>query len=492
MKLGNTTISSIFKGNTEISKIYKGTLVVYEAFRKLITNGVPPITLVNCQESKLIDLKINGNSVQNVKVTNLYDGTYTSGEYYNAEGILTKNDAVSMSSMYKISYNKYECYFDTIQAAVIRINFFDSAKNWIGQEILDETFVVKEDIFNVPSKARYLNFSVLTSYMELEHIIQPSIDAVPTYDFPIEVESVGDKTVNLFDISKAQNGSVLTSNGRDYDPNNGGTNRVRTGYIYLTAGNYVLSTTGSNKDITFGSSCHRYSIKDDETSWLGQIPTSSIISTGDKNYRTFTLEVDCYCRFVLLPITGSPIKDLSLDIVDRYKPQIEVGDVPTNYEPYGYKIPVEFTSTLYDFSLNKIAPYDYNNEGLIRYGFDLGILEAGQYTINFEYSEYPAYLYLRWKDANGDFGTHYLTTIQSDKQRLPVTFTADGSSNFYVLCASSSINTLQKAKNLWSNVTFACLQKGSSIQHKITNLYLNEPLRKINYHEDKIFYADKK
>ena len=48
MKLGNTIISSIFKGNTEISKIYKGTLVVYEAFRELVANGVPPITLTNC------------------------------------------------------------------------------------------------------------------------------------------------------------------------------------------------------------------------------------------------------------------------------------------------------------------------------------------------------------------------------------------------------------------------------------------------------------
>ena len=125
MKLGNTTISSIFKGNTEISKIYKGTLVVYEAFKKLVANGVPPITLVNAQQSELIDYKIYGNTVQNVDTANIYDGTYTSGELYDVNGVLTPNSAVSMSSKYEILYNKYDYTFPAIQSAVIRVNFFN-------------------------------------------------------------------------------------------------------------------------------------------------------------------------------------------------------------------------------------------------------------------------------------------------------------------------------------------------------------------------------
>lgn len=449
MKLGNTTISSIFKGNTEISKIYKGTLVVYEAFRELITNGVPPITLVNCQESKLIDLKINGNSVQNVKVTNLYDGTYTSGEYYNTEGILTKNDAVSMSSMYKISYNKYECYFDTIQAAVVRINFFDSAKNWIGQEILDETFVVKEDIFNAPSKARYLNFSVLTSYIELEHIIQPSIDAVPTYDFPIEVESVGERTINLANIDTGLD-SQLTKN-------EDGTYKLEYNYehisgdiaVNLEAGKtYTISAEIIESTASYTANGKNYCIalfsnKAGETSeYYNPLPAPS-----EPNQRvSATITPKNNHTAIKMYINKSYVDTGGYVIFKDF--QIKEGIEDADYEPYGkYKIPVEFTSTLYDFSLDNIEQLAYNETGALRYGFNLGILEAGQHTIDLEYDSFPSYIYLRWKDIEGNFSTLYITT-DNNTSKLPLTFNADGTSNYYIFFASTSINTLQKAKNL--------------------------------------------
>ena len=331
--------------------------------------------------------------------------------------------------------------------------------------------------------------------MELEHIIQPSIDAVPTYDFPIEVESVGDKTINLANIDAGLDRQLIK--------NGDGTYKLEYNYEHISGDIAVNLEAGKTYNIsaeiiestatytaTSGKQCCLclFSNKAGETvEYYSALPAPD--ESGQKVSVTITPNNNHTA--IKMYINKTYIDTGGYVIFKNF--QIKEGAEDANYEPYGkYKIPVEFTSTLYDFSLNKIAPYNYNNEGLIRYGFDLGILEAGQYTINFEYSEYPTYLYLRWKNANGDFETQYLTTVQTDKQKLPVTFTADGSSNFYVLCASSSINTLQKAKDLWSKITFACLQKGSSIQYKITNLYLNEPLRKINYHEDKIFYADKK
>lgn len=61
----NKTTSALYKGTKEIIKRYKGTLVVYEAFKKLIASGVPPITLQKCKGVDLVDYKIYGNSVQN-------------------------------------------------------------------------------------------------------------------------------------------------------------------------------------------------------------------------------------------------------------------------------------------------------------------------------------------------------------------------------------------------------------------------------------------
>lgn len=493
MKLGNTTISSIFKGNTEISKIYKGTLVVYEAFRELIANGVPPITLTNCIGKNVISYKIYGNSVQNVKISNLYDGTYTSGQYYNADGILTNNSAVSMSSMYEISYSKYECYFDATQAAVVRINFFDSANNWIGQEILDDTLAVKEGIFNVPLGAKYLNFSILTTYIELEHFIQPSIDAEPTYDYPIEVESVGERTINLANIDTGLD-SQLTKN-------EDGTYKLEYNYEHIsgdiavnleagktyTVSAEIIESTASYTATNGKQYClPLFSNKAGETSeYYSALPAPS--EPNQRVSATITPKnnhaaIKMYINKSYVDVGGYVIfKDF----------QIKEGTEDADYEPYGYKVPVESTSTLYDFTLDKIEQLAYNETGALRYGFDLGILEAGQHTLDLEYDTFPSYLYLRWKDIEGNFSTLYITT-DKNTSKLPLTFNADGTSNYYVFFASTSISTLQKAKSLWNTVKFACLQKGETIKHNVANIFLNEPLRKIDYHTDYIDYENKK
>lgn len=64
IKNGKTT-SALYKGTKEIVKRYKGTLVVYEAWKKLIASGVPPITLQKCKGVDLVDYKIYGDSKQN-------------------------------------------------------------------------------------------------------------------------------------------------------------------------------------------------------------------------------------------------------------------------------------------------------------------------------------------------------------------------------------------------------------------------------------------
>lgn len=37
--------------------------LVYEAWKKLIASGIPPLTLNKCKEAELIDYKIYGDSV---------------------------------------------------------------------------------------------------------------------------------------------------------------------------------------------------------------------------------------------------------------------------------------------------------------------------------------------------------------------------------------------------------------------------------------------
>ena len=493
MKLGNTTISSIFKGNTEISKIYKGTLVVYEAFKKFVANGVPPITLVNAQQSELIDYKIYGNTIQNVDTTNIYDGTYTSGELYDVNGVLTPNSAVSMSSKYEILYNKYDYTFPAIQSAVIRVNFFDENETWIAQEVMDDTDATKTGTFEVPKNAKYLNFSVLTEYINSGHIIQPSVDAEPTWEFPIEIKHVGEKTINLVNIDTGLDNQLTKNADGTYklEYNNehiSGDIEVNfeAGKAYTVSAEIIESTatyTSNGKDYCIAL----FSNKVGETpEYYNHLPAPS--DSNNRVSTTFTVKnnhtaIKMYINKAYVDV-GSYVIFKNLQIVE--------GTEPKPFEPSGYKIPIEATSTLYDFTEDQIAQYTYNEDGLIRYGFDLGILEKGQYTIDFEFNDYPTYIYLRWKDIDGNYKTQYLTTTQNDKPKVPFTFNADGLSNYYVFFASSVISSLQKAKDLWSKVRCAYLQKGASIEHTITNVFLNEPLRKIDNYIDCIDFQNKK
>lgn len=199
-------------------------------------------------------------------------------------------------------------------------------------------------------------------------------DGEPAIDNPVEVVSVGE-LVNFINVSQCEDGTIMSHNGQvALIPN-----RVRTGYIYLKKGSYCLSTIGTENDIIFGGYCHKYSSKD-TTTWLGAISCSNNIFTGERNYKTFTLDEDCYCRFVLLPASTSSITNFSINNISNYKPQLEVGDIPTLYKPYGIvKIPItttnengdSLTTNIYlSEPLHKIGDYqdyiDFRNRCVIR------------------------------------------------------------------------------------------------------------------------------
>lgn len=64
IKKNNQTIGAIYKGTTEIESIYKGTLLVYGSWETLTASGVPPLTLLKCKGTNLLDYKIYGATTQ--------------------------------------------------------------------------------------------------------------------------------------------------------------------------------------------------------------------------------------------------------------------------------------------------------------------------------------------------------------------------------------------------------------------------------------------
>lgn len=53
IKHNNNSFSSVYDETTVIGKIMKGTLKVYEAWKKLIASGVPPLTLLKCKPKSM-------------------------------------------------------------------------------------------------------------------------------------------------------------------------------------------------------------------------------------------------------------------------------------------------------------------------------------------------------------------------------------------------------------------------------------------------------
>jgi len=111
IKIDGKEISAVYDVTREIEKIYKGTLQVYVALRKMIVSGVPPLTLLNCAETNLVNYKIYGNGTGiGSKTNNLmkYPYDYTTRTINgvdftdNGDGTVTLNGTSTATITYNI------------------------------------------------------------------------------------------------------------------------------------------------------------------------------------------------------------------------------------------------------------------------------------------------------------------------------------------------------------------------------------------------------
>lgn len=204
-------------------------------------------------------------------------------------------------------------------------------------------------------------------------------DGTPTPDTPIEVESVGEKTKNLFNY--ADYTTLTNYNGNDISANwltidgdlfyikhdyyNGGCWLTPTKQWGLLAGTYTLS--GKCKDNSIKGNpliCYcgiRWSDDTRNAGW-GK-PNSNDGEWYNFSY-TFTITEDKTVKGIYLQDNGATAKS-SICFTNI---QLEEGSTATEYEPYGYKIPIKvsgndktITTNIYlDEPLRKVGDYaDY-------------------------------------------------------------------------------------------------------------------------------------
>ena len=319
-------------------------------------------------------------------------------------------------------------------------------------------------------------------------------DGTPTPETPIEIESVGEKTKNLFDINNIEEGSILTLEGTDYDIEN----RYRLKFIYLKAGSYTFAINGN---VQGGGYLHKYSSAN-ASSWLGSVPFSTMKTINGRNIRTATLDQDCYVRMVILPI-GDQV--LSKEYLAENKPQLELSSTATEYEPYGYRIPiVSKGKNLLDATKAEtgslVAADGSNFEKTNRARSPFVYLKKGTYTISMssDISATTMFFYSK-PEPSGYFIGKYATTPVVENGIRFATFPVG--QDCYMRCVfvpEDENKTTDLGGTTLSNYN-VMVEEGitatdyeSYIVPREYNIVLDEPLRKIGDYADILDYKNSK
>ena len=291
--------------------------------------------------------------------------------------------------------------------------------------------------------------------------IGANYESTPSIEQPIEIQSVGNKTKNLFDIAKAENGTLASQNGTNLGADQY-PNRCRSGFIYLTAGSYVVSF---NELLSTGNYLHRYS-SNNQDSWL-----SSLTFTKSGNISKFTLEEDCYIRFTIQPIDTSSSLILNTETLAKYKPQLEKNFEPTQYEPYGYKIHINI------YSDNLANEKTILENKLIGNSANGNINDSTTYnTLYMEVEENKTYVFENFVRADGTWlkGCFY------------------DSNGAWVSAFEETTVTIPTGVKYVGRSFSNTVEVQLYLIHSQTEIYLNEPLRKINDIADVLDYKNKK
>ena len=520
------TISSIYKGSQVIDKIMKGTLVVYESFKNLIASGVPPLTLLNCKGVDLVDYKIFGDSVQDITTTNLADlsklfvPSSTQHVKYNYDNTKGSLELTSTPTAYDYSYLYLQrdlgIEFELGKTYYYGADITVSGKQTNEQTTilfgitytggtLDYTPITENGTYQLRGTFTYtgqetirlmLNFnygSIEPAQVKFENIYFSEVDGfepfdkTPTPDTPIEIESVGERTKNLVDIpditSKTGNGTVINCNitkpciisCQEYPKLIANDNGVETS-IWRLQVKYLDGTL--------------------QSIWDGNLKNSFVTA----NLRITASEEN---PAISITYRGTYIREGQYSGI-----QIEYGNTQTDYEPYGYKIPVKvsgenmFNPNMIGIGQQSGLTATINDKGNIVLN---GTLNSGRYSsipINLDTKKYTftskilsgkieneMYLgFYKYNKSNGYISSTYwfsFATLSSDKQSETTTFEVD----------EYTAGDLVLGFDFYGPYPTICdnLEISIEVRESTTNnIYLNEPLRKIGDYADYIDFENRK
>lgn len=520
----NKQIGFIYKDNESIDKILKDGEVVFErGFLREKASTTLPITFGGVGKD-LKDYRVYGNTYQNSTsgknlcgVPNL--NTTVSGVEINIkDGIITLNGTATGAIFY---------YINPINTTILNggytlNNIYVSGdvsstgtKNFNIRRADDQSNIFSNG-FVQSNSYRYNNFSenveiifgiyctngtVFNNYKFIPQLVvgtEPDYDyesytggqPSPNPDYPQEIISCGDRTKNLFDKANAtyKNGYYKNDNGVEQTTNQSG---YLTSYVSVKP-NTTYTIQGSLKQTNQSTHIYALYYYDINKNWIYRTTTT------DNPPYTFTTPNDCY--FIQFQYRQ--------DAYDEDTIQIEEGSTATSYEPYGYKIPVNVRSeNLFDITK------PYVSENLSTVGVTLTLNDDGTITVNG--TNNASYKYIRF-DVELEAGVYYFSGCPSGGERNGYSMiiqTGSATSTQVFDTGEGATFTLTEKKTIqffpvrvglntvtFNNMVFKPMiakipvsyNDYQSYYNQTTNIYLYEPLRKIDGYSDYIDFKNSK
>ena len=328
-------------------------------------------------------------------------------------------------------------------------------------------------------------------------------DGTPTPEAPIEVESVGEKTINLFDFDSIT--GLKQTNGGDisvyYTIENGIlTNkygRYGSGTYFvcnvtrLEAGTYTLSCNVKNS-----TQSHIYLQLKTPDNYIGSI-RPIILNQWNRISSVITFVEDTDILGISIQGVGNSSNCTKLDI-QICDIQLELNSVATPYEPYGkYKIPV-VASGKNLINLEKVSGSNITiQNGVIsqnditkRAYIDIPVSDTGTYTLSFSSNKQRDF----WM-RNGQVDSGYISHIEANElyKTFKISTLVDGYIRLDCLGTSSGYEAfvLSNIQLERSNATTdAATNYEPYIEPITTNIFLDEPLRKIGNYADYVDFEN--
>lgn len=431
-------ITAIYKGSTPISKIYKDLQVIWESFKKLVVSGISPLTLTNSVGKPLVNYKIYGNSRQTI-----LPEEYQQIEYVETTGANYFDTGVPLKSGLKMVVDWV--YKDSSSGNSYTGGHIGSPGNrWLVGSQRNTYYYFAVGTSNIATEFKYGNRDIVEAYWEDK----------ASY---IKVNGVKPTSVNFANYALADEPTYT---------------------FYLGAVNRNGSPSSIPKLIIYGGKFYQ-----DDVFLRDYVPC---VRKSDNAIGLYDL---VNSSFLAMSGSGSLLNGVSMP----------APSAPLSIESVENQIPVTIQGkNLYNFIPENITQNPFNNSGGTRYGFDLGVLPQGDYTISMDFSiSIVTYIYLRWQNQDETWETQYITT--DNKNHLPVTFTSDGTKHYYIAFATSGINTQSLALQKWGDVNYAQLERGDTsteytpyVEPITVSLYSDEPLRKIGEYADYMDYENQK